>query len=96
VPSWVTRCLWARPTAKMPTVHVPPDAKAALQEIADAVYKSRKVLIVTGAGISTNSGIPVSPADWQVNVIRFAKPLLIRRKGFSVRAWTLLVDTGGV
>jgi NAD-dependent SIR2 family protein deacetylase len=43
----------------MPTAHVRPNANAALQEIADALYKSRKVLVVTGAGISTNSGIPV-------------------------------------
>jgi hypothetical protein len=44
----------------MPTTHVRPDANAVLQEIADALQKCRKVLVVTGAGISTNSGIPVS------------------------------------
>lgn len=44
----------------MPTVHVVPGADLLLQEIADALWKSKKVVVVTGAGISTNSGIPVS------------------------------------
>ncbi len=43
----------------MPTSHVMPESAERLQEIADALWKAKKVLVVTGAGISTNSGIPV-------------------------------------
>ncbi|CAK7198367.1 NAD-dependent deacetylase hst3 [Sporothrix eucalyptigena] len=42
----------------MPTRHVLPDSAELLQEIADAIWKAKKILVVTGAGISTNSGIP--------------------------------------
>ncbi|KAK1832601.1 NAD-dependent histone deacetylase HST3 [Podospora conica] len=42
----------------MPTTHVEPDSESLLQEIANSVWKSRKVVVITGAGISTNSGIP--------------------------------------
>jgi NAD-dependent histone deacetylase SIR2 len=44
----------------MPTTHVTPESEEQLQEIANALSKAKKVLVVTGAGISTNSGIPVS------------------------------------
>jgi NAD-dependent SIR2 family protein deacetylase len=44
----------------MPTINVGPESEVELQEIADVLGKSRKVLVVTGAGISTNCGIPVS------------------------------------
>lgn len=44
----------------MPTINVIPSSTADLQEIADVIAKSRKVVVVTGAGISTNCGIPVS------------------------------------
>ncbi|KAJ8057991.1 hypothetical protein OCU04_013164 [Sclerotinia nivalis] len=42
----------------MPTINVVPNSAAELQEIADILAKSRKVVVVTGAGISTNVGIP--------------------------------------
>ncbi|KAL8408277.1 hypothetical protein RB594_006902 [Gaeumannomyces avenae] len=42
----------------MPTLHVTPDGHDSLQAIADALCKARKVVVITGAGISTNSGIP--------------------------------------
>ncbi|KAJ9137507.1 hypothetical protein NKR23_g9151 [Pleurostoma richardsiae] len=42
----------------MPTTHVKPESSDILQGIADSLWKSRKVVVVTGAGISTNSGIP--------------------------------------
>ncbi|KAI0399723.1 hypothetical protein F4802DRAFT_620856 [Xylaria palmicola] len=42
----------------MPTLQVTPDALDLLQDVADALAKSRKMVIITGAGISTNSGIP--------------------------------------
>ncbi|KEZ45755.1 hypothetical protein SAPIO_CDS1554 [Scedosporium apiospermum] len=42
----------------MPTAHVRPGDDEALQIIANALVKARKVVVVTGAGISTNSGIP--------------------------------------
>ncbi|KAL6863612.1 DHS-like NAD/FAD-binding domain-containing protein [Trichoderma novae-zelandiae] len=43
---------------KMPTQHVEPESHALLQEVANSLFKARKVVVVTGAGISTNSGIP--------------------------------------
>ncbi|KAI5456996.1 DHS-like NAD/FAD-binding domain-containing protein [Mariannaea sp. PMI_226] len=42
----------------MPTTHVQPGASETLQHIANSLLKARKVVVVTGAGISTNSGIP--------------------------------------
>ncbi|KAG6365983.1 hypothetical protein INS49_000159 [Diaporthe citri] len=42
----------------MPTIHVQAGSAAHLQEIADSLWKAKKVVVVTGAGISTNSGIP--------------------------------------
>ncbi|CAK7262665.1 NAD-dependent deacetylase hst3 [Sporothrix epigloea] len=42
----------------MPTIQVLPGSVELLQEIADALWKAKKVVVVTGAGISTNSGIP--------------------------------------
>jgi len=47
----------------MPTINVGPGSGVELQEIADAMGRSRKVVVVTGAGISTNCGIPVSQAQ---------------------------------
>lgn len=44
----------------MPTIEVGPGSDLELQQIADAMGKSKKVIVVTGAGISTNCGIPVS------------------------------------
>jgi NAD-dependent SIR2 family protein deacetylase len=43
----------------MPTQRISPDSAELLQEVADGLLKARKVVVVTGAGISTNSGIPV-------------------------------------
>lgn len=43
----------------MPTHAVHPHDGESLQAIADALVKAKKVVVVTGAGISTNSGIPV-------------------------------------
>lgn len=45
----------------MPTTHIEPSSSELLQKVADALLKSRKVIVITGAGISTNSGIPVRP-----------------------------------
>ncbi|GJN76365.1 hypothetical protein PLICBS_010478 [Purpureocillium lilacinum] len=42
----------------MPTRHVDPHADEHLEDVAKALLKARKVVVVTGAGISTNSGIP--------------------------------------
>ncbi|CZR67776.1 uncharacterized protein PAC_17675 [Phialocephala subalpina] len=42
----------------MPTIKVGPGSDLELQQIADALGKSKKVVVVTGAGISTNCGIP--------------------------------------
>ncbi|GAP90376.1 putative SIR2 superfamily [Rosellinia necatrix] len=42
----------------MPTLQITPDAPDLLQDVADTLARSRKMVIITGAGISTNSGIP--------------------------------------
>ncbi len=44
----------------MPTTNVTLESDEHLDVIAKAIAKSRKVVVVTGAGISTNCGIPVS------------------------------------
>lgn len=44
----------------MPTVPVGPEDRRHLQEIADILARAKKIVVVTGAGISTNCGIPVS------------------------------------
>lgn len=44
----------------MPTIQVGPGSDLELQEVADIMGNSKKVVVVTGAGISTNCGIPVS------------------------------------
>lgn len=49
----------------MPTQHVEPASHSLLQDVANALLKARKVVVVTGAGISTNSGIPVRPGPRQ-------------------------------
>ncbi|KAL2163917.1 hypothetical protein VTH06DRAFT_3129 [Thermothelomyces fergusii] len=42
----------------MPTTYVAPGCDPLLQDIANTLWKSRKIVVITGAGISTNSGIP--------------------------------------
>ncbi|KAA8897421.1 DHS-like NAD/FAD-binding domain-containing protein [Sphaerosporella brunnea] len=42
----------------MPITTVTPDCSRQLQTIADAIARSKKSIVVTGAGISTNCGIP--------------------------------------
>ncbi|KAL2066044.1 hypothetical protein VTL71DRAFT_2115 [Oculimacula yallundae] len=42
----------------MPIIEVGPDSEAELKVVADIMGNSRKVVVVTGAGISTNCGIP--------------------------------------
>ncbi|EMR67202.1 putative hst3 protein [Eutypa lata UCREL1] len=42
----------------MPTVQVTSTTSELLQDVANALGKARKVVVVTGAGISTNTGIP--------------------------------------
>jgi hypothetical protein len=44
----------------MPTIQVGPRSDQELQQIADSLARARKVVVITGAGISTNCGIPVS------------------------------------
>ena len=58
-----------------------PDRPVQLQQIADLLAAAKKVVVLVGAGISTNSGIPVShyPAVNQVWV-----PILIRISGLQM------------
>lgn len=46
----------------MPIQAVGKDDASQLNHIADILASSKKVIVVTGAGISTNCGIPVSHA----------------------------------
>lgn len=62
----------------MPTIEVGPCADLELQQIADALGKSKKVIVITGAGISTNCGIPVSCSNCS-HVVR-----LLTAAGLSV------------
>jgi hypothetical protein len=39
--------------------HIKPGSEVELRKIANAVADSGKIVVVTGAGISTNAGIPV-------------------------------------
>ena len=44
----------------MPILQVTSDSNRQLQNIANALAAAKKVVVFTGAGISTNCGIPVS------------------------------------
>ena len=77
----------------MPTTQVGEGSSRELQEIANIIGKSRKVVVVTGAGISTNCGIPVSGAQTA------SEPYLdlcLHFAGLSVRTWPVLLDTSSV
>lgn len=68
----------------MPTVHVTPESALLLQDIANSLYKAKKVVVVTGAGISTNSGIPVSRRVSQGILAPGVGPLLIIKSGLPI------------
>lgn len=65
---------------RMPTLHVPAGSTDHLQSIADALWKAKKVVVITGAGISTNSGIPVSTCSIHRRVFETPDSLLTREK----------------
>lgn len=44
----------------MPILEVKPENNRQLQSIANTLAAAKKVVVFTGAGISTNCGIPVS------------------------------------
>ena len=44
----------------MPIVEVTRDNNRQLQNVANALAAAKKIVVITGAGISTNCGIPVS------------------------------------
>ena len=45
-----------------------------LQDIANTLASSKKVVVITGAGISTNCGIPVS-TPWQISLAVSSLPM---------------------
>lgn len=57
----------------MPTIPVGPEDRRYLQEIADILARSKKVIVVTGAGISTNCGIPVSAPNQDIGWMQLNK-----------------------
>ena len=50
----------------MPIIEVQDDSSRLLQEIADTLVAARKIVVLTGAGISTNCGIPVCPGVFNI------------------------------
>jgi accessory colonization factor AcfC len=50
----------------MPTINVNVLDARELQAIADILAGSKKVIVVTGAGISTSCGIPVRDCDFPI------------------------------
>ena len=48
----------------MPLQEVKSGNDRALQDIADLLAKSHKIILITGAGISTSCGIPVSYSEF--------------------------------
>jgi hypothetical protein len=52
----------------MPLQEIDSEGHKLLQDIADRLAKSHKILVITGAGISTSCGIPVMP---QTSAIEF-------------------------
>ena len=79
----------------MPTVHVAPGAELLLQDIANALHKAKKVVVVTGAGISTNSGIPVSRTRHEM-AERWEAKMLTCVTGLPLGEWSLFFDPGSV
>ena len=59
-----------------------------LQNIANTLAAAKKVVVFTGAGISTNCGIPVS-----LRSLYLINPLLITAVGLPLRARSLLPHT---
>lgn len=70
----------------MPIQEVRKDDGPQLKLIANALASSKKIIVVTGAGISTNCGIPVSQAFLGVRILDL---LLMSNLGFSLRAWAI-------
>ncbi len=77
----------------MPTIQVGPGSDLKLRDIADIMGKSRKVVVVTGAGISTNCGIPVSEAQTAVSL---EWTFVDTVAGLSVRTWLVLFDSSSI
>ena len=44
----------------MPILEITKDDNRQLQNVANALASAKKIVVITGAGISTNCGIPVS------------------------------------
>jgi hypothetical protein len=80
-------------TRAMPTIQVGSGSSLELQDVADIMGKSRKVVVVTGAGISTNCGIPVSDIQTIQNIIW---NLVDAFAGLSVRTWPILLDSSSI
>ncbi|KAI5850989.1 DHS-like NAD/FAD-binding domain-containing protein [Tricharina praecox] len=75
----------------MPIITVAPDCARQLQLIADAIARSKKVVVVTGAGISTNCGIPdFRSADGLYNLVKAQYPNAVvkGRDLFDAVLWT--------
>ncbi len=78
----------------MPTTHVTVDSESLLQDIAHALWKAKKVVVITGAGISTNSGIPVSESAASLHFMPWY--LIDSSPGFSIRKWAVFLDPGPI
>jgi accessory colonization factor AcfC len=76
----------------MPTQHVEPGSDEHLQDVANALFKARKVVVVTGAGISTNSGIPV----YSNASLLHDGNIALTYAGLSLREWPILAHPSPV
>ena len=57
------------------------DTEQELQEVAKNVMEAGRIIVLVGAGISTNCGIPISI------VLYFLSPLVNNNPGLSVGKW---------
>ena len=64
----------------MPITKVTSRSDRKLQDVADSLHKAKKVVVFTGAGISTNSGIPVSSAA--IAIFHLERKLTCRLQDF--------------
>jgi hypothetical protein len=73
----------------MPLTEVTLGDERGLQDVADAIAGSHKVLVITGAGISTSIGIPVSC----VAVRRGTRGAMLMLAGLSIQGWPVQCDS---
>lgn len=72
----------------MAFLEIKKDDNRQLQNIANTIAGAKKIVVITGAGISTNCGIPVSIVRLSMAFVTDSSP------GLSIRARALRSHTG--